>query len=108
MDRPAQLVRQIAAQSASVDAAMAVLAGRQHGIVSRWRLLALGMSRDQVHDRVAGSQLHQIRRSHLLEPEANLLVEGELDHALWRQERALVEIDGFAFPKSRAQLEADR
>jgi len=41
---------------------MAVLAGRQHGIVSRWQLLALGMSRDQVQDRVAGSQLHQIYR----------------------------------------------
>jgi len=253
---------------------MAVLAGRQHGIVSRWQLLALGMSRDQVQDRVAGSQLHQIhrgvyavghrkltlkgvwmgavlacgpsaglshraalalwdlgrsesglidvtvpgrtgrrgplglrvhrskllqegdmtevdgiavtslawtvvdyaaisnrrqvrlvlealerrriyigrelndllertpnrkgvktvraaiadikgpapwiqsqleetfreliRRSDLLEPEANVFVEGELVDALWRQERVIVELDGFAFHKSRAQFEADR
>jgi very-short-patch-repair endonuclease len=41
---------------------MAVLAGRQHGIVSRWQLLVLGMSRDQIQDRAAGSQLHRIHR----------------------------------------------
>ena len=41
---------------------MALLAGGQHGIVSRGQLLVLGMSRDQVQDRVAGSQLHQIHR----------------------------------------------
>jgi len=49
-----------------------------------------------------------IRRSDLLEPEAKVFVEGELVDALWRQERVIVELDGFAFHKSRAQFEADR
>jgi very-short-patch-repair endonuclease len=40
--------------------------------------------------------------------EANVLVEGELVNALWRHERVIVELDGFAFHKSRAQFEADR
>ena len=49
-----------------------------------------------------------IRASDLPEPEANVLVEGELVDALWRQERVIVELDGFAYHKSRAQFEADR
>jgi very-short-patch-repair endonuclease len=36
------------------------------------------------------------------------LVEGELVDALWREQRVIVELDGFAFHKSRAQFEADR
>lgn len=49
-----------------------------------------------------------IRGSDLPGYEANVLVEGELVDALWRQERVIVELDGFAFHKSRAQFEADR
>jgi very-short-patch-repair endonuclease len=49
-----------------------------------------------------------IRASDLPGYEANVLVEGELVDALWRQERVIVELDGFAFHKSRAQFEADR
>ena len=49
-----------------------------------------------------------IRASDLPEHEANVLVEGELVDALWRHERVIVELDGFAFHKSRAQFEADR
>jgi very-short-patch-repair endonuclease len=52
--------------------------------------------------------LDLIRGSDLPEHEANVLVEGELVDALWRQERVIVELDGFAFHKSRAQFEADR
>ena len=37
-----------------------------------------------------------------------MLVEGELVDALWRHERVIVELDGFAFHRSRAQFEADR
>lgn len=62
MDRLGRLVRQIAAQNAPVDAGVAVLAERQYGIVSRWQLLALGMSSSQIQDRVAASQLHRIHR----------------------------------------------
>jgi very-short-patch-repair endonuclease len=49
-----------------------------------------------------------IRGSDLPDYEANVLVEGELVDALWRRERVIVELDGFAFHKSRAQFEADR
>lgn len=49
-----------------------------------------------------------IRASDLPEHEANVLVEGELVDALWRHERVIVELDGFAFHKSRAQFETDR
>ena len=49
-----------------------------------------------------------IRTSDLPEPETNVLVEGELVDALWRHERVIVELDGFAFHKSRAQFETDR
>ena len=40
--------------------------------------------------------------------EANAIVEGECVDALWRKERVIVELDGYAFHKSRAQFEADR
>ena len=49
-----------------------------------------------------------IRGSDLPDYEANVLVEGELVDALWREQRVIVELDGFAFHKSRAQFEADR
>jgi very-short-patch-repair endonuclease len=49
-----------------------------------------------------------VRGSDLPAYEANVLVEGELVDALWRDERVIVELDGFAFHKSRAQFEADR
>ena len=49
-----------------------------------------------------------IRGSDLPDYEANVLVEGELVDALWRDERVIVELDGFTFHKSRAQFEADR
>ena len=37
-----------------------------------------------------------------------MLVEGELVDALWREERVIVEADGYEFHKSRARFEADR
>ena len=37
-----------------------------------------------------------------------MLVEGERVDALWRDERVIVELDGYAFHKSRAQFETDR
>jgi very-short-patch-repair endonuclease len=41
---------------------MAALAGQQHGVVSRWQLLELGMSCDQIQDRATGSRLHRLHR----------------------------------------------
>jgi very-short-patch-repair endonuclease len=51
---------------------------------------------------------HLIGGSDLPDYEANAIVEGECVDALWRKERVIVELDGFAFHKSRAQFEADR
>jgi very-short-patch-repair endonuclease len=49
-----------------------------------------------------------IRGSDLPDYEANVMVEGEVVDALWREQRVIVELDGYAFHKSRAQFEADR
>jgi very-short-patch-repair endonuclease len=49
-----------------------------------------------------------IRGSDLPDYEANAIVDGECVDALWRKERVIVELDGFAFHKSRARFEADR
>ena len=61
------------------------------------------------HQSVLEEAFHElIRGSDIPDYEANVLVEGELVDALWRAERVIVELDGFAFHKSRAQFEADR
>jgi very-short-patch-repair endonuclease len=49
-----------------------------------------------------------VRGSDIPDYEANVFVEGELVDALWREERVIVELDGFAFHKTRAQFEKDR
>jgi very-short-patch-repair endonuclease len=49
-----------------------------------------------------------VRAAGLPEPEMNVLVEGELVDALWRDARLIVEVDGYHYHKSRAQFEADR
>jgi hypothetical protein len=41
---------------------MAVLAGRQHGVVSRAQLHALGLSDSAIHSRVASARLHRVFR----------------------------------------------
>jgi very-short-patch-repair endonuclease len=61
------------------------------------------------HQSVLEETFHElIRRSDLPDYEANAIVDGECVDALWRNERVIVELDGFAFHKSRAQFEADR
>ena len=49
-----------------------------------------------------------VRASDLPAYQANVLVEGERVDALWRDERVIVELDGYTFHKSRAQFETDR
>ena len=61
------------------------------------------------HQSVLEEAFHElIRGSDIPDYEANVLVEGELVDALWRNERVIVELDGYAFHKSRSQFEADR
>lgn len=41
---------------------IAELAGRQHGVVARWQLLAAGVSRHQIALRLAAGRLHELHR----------------------------------------------
>jgi predicted transcriptional regulator of viral defense system len=45
-----------------VDAAIAALATRQHGVVEYRQLLALGLSRQSIDHRVRAGRLHRIHR----------------------------------------------
>jgi hypothetical protein len=45
---------------AEVDGAAAVLAGRQHGMVARWQLLALGMTDSMIKSRLRRGGLHRL------------------------------------------------
>ena len=45
-----------------MDAAIAVLAGRQHGVVALWQLVELGLSAGAVRTRVAAGKLHRVHR----------------------------------------------
>jgi predicted transcriptional regulator of viral defense system len=45
-----------------VDGLVAELAARQHGVVARWQLSALGLSRDAIKHRLASGRLHRVRR----------------------------------------------
>jgi len=49
-----------------------------------------------------------IRKARLREPEVNVVVRGYEVDLLWRAERLVVEVDGFAFHSSRTAFEADR
>jgi hypothetical protein len=48
--------------SADVDRLLAELAGRQHGVVARWQLLGLGISRRAIDTRLAASRLHRLHQ----------------------------------------------
>ena len=52
--------------------------------------------------------LELVRRARLRLPETNIVVEGYEVDCLWRRERLIVEIDGFAFHSSTASFEQDR
>lgn len=52
--------------------------------------------------------LHLVRRAGLRSPESNVVLFGFEVDFLWRAERLVVEIDGFAFHRERASFERDR
>jgi very-short-patch-repair endonuclease len=49
-----------------------------------------------------------VREAGLSEPQCNVLVEGMLVDAVWPGARLIVELDGYAFHRGRAQFESDR
>ncbi len=48
--------------SRGIDAAIAALAGKQHGVVALFQLVAMGLSPRAVRKRVAAGRLHRIHR----------------------------------------------
>lgn len=52
--------------------------------------------------------LRLVRKAQLPEPEANVGISGFEVDFLWRRERLIVEIDGFAFHSPRIMFESDR
>ncbi|MBV8953474.1 MAG: DUF559 domain-containing protein [Solirubrobacterales bacterium] len=49
-----------------------------------------------------------LRRANLPAPEMNVDLHGYVPDLLWREERLIVEVDGWAFHRGRAKFEADR
>src|SRR4051794_4617794 len=49
-------------QPDSVDARVAAIAARQHGVIGHQQLVALGLSRQSVYRRIAAGYLHRIHR----------------------------------------------
>lgn len=54
------LARRAKAQNRSVAVPIAWVAGRQHGVIARWQLLALGLSAAAIGRRLARGELHQL------------------------------------------------
>jgi hypothetical protein len=72
----------------SLDARVAALAGRQHGVFSWAQLAALGMSANQRHTRLAERRLHRIHRGVYAVVEKKLLgIEGRSPRC-WRSATA--------------------
>jgi very-short-patch-repair endonuclease len=62
------------------------------------------LTRSEAEERL----LALIRRGRLREPETNVRIHGFEVDFLWRAERLVVEVDGFAFHSSRRSFEGDR
>src|SRR5690606_2117626 len=71
-------------------------------------LLAGGKRPAFTRSEAEASLLALIRKARLREPEVNVVVRGYEVDLLWRAERLVVEVDGFAFHSSRTAFEADR
>jgi very-short-patch-repair endonuclease len=63
-----------------------------------------GLTRSEAEERF----LALIRRAELLAPETNVRIDRHEVDFLWREQRVIVEVDGFAFHSSRSAFERDR
>lgn len=63
-----------------------------------------GLTRSEAEDRF----LSLVARAALPPPQVNVRVAGHDVDALWREQRLVVEVDGFAFHRTRAAFERDR
>jgi Transcriptional regulator, AbiEi antitoxin len=78
MDREIDIEPRIAAErrSLGVDAAIAVIATRQHGVISRRQLERIGLTRHEIGDRIRAGRLHPIYRGVYAVGHRNLSREG--------------------------------
>lgn len=81
-------------------------AGRRRGVARAAGLLDAepALTRSEAEERL----LALIRAGGLPEPELNARVAGHEVDFLWRREKLVVEVDGYAFHSSRAAFERDR
>ena len=63
----------------------------------------LSLTRSEAEERLLGL----IRKAAIRQPELNVVIEGVEVDFLWRRERLIVEVDGFAFHSSRRAFEHD-
>jgi very-short-patch-repair endonuclease len=86
--------------------------GRRHRGLRGVRVLRglLEQGDDPAFTRSAAEErtLRLLRRAALPEPETNVMVNGFEVDLLWRRERLVVDLDGFAYHGSRASFEGDR
>jgi hypothetical protein len=92
----------------AVEALLARRRGRSGTVALRQAILAVAgvapfVNSDWERDLLDFCDDHDIRR-----PELNVLVEGFLVDALWREEKVVVELDSYAFHRSRRAFEEDR
>jgi very-short-patch-repair endonuclease len=104
-----------------IDAVIAALAARQHGVASRRQLLALGIgagtkalrtlllnARRSLRSPLEAEFLAFVDKHGIERPETNTIIEGYEVDAVWREQRLIVELDGFATHGTRAAFEQDR
>lgn len=80
----------------------------RRGIVRLRTLISSGTNPLHTRSEAEERFLILIRKGALPSPEMNVLVHGFEVDALWRDERLVVEVDGFAFHSSPAAFERDR
>lgn len=56
------VIREIGGQLLPLDRVIAEIAERQHGVVARWQLLAMGFGPDAIDHRIAAGRLHRVQR----------------------------------------------
>ena len=103
LDRAAEQVQVL--RLASRDEIVAQL-GKQRGVRALQAALfdEPALTRSEAERRL----LHLVRAARLSRPETNAMVGGYEVDMLWRRQRLIVEVDGYAFHSGRAAFERDR
>jgi hypothetical protein len=93
-------------QAREVDGTIAAMAGRQHGVVARRQVLALGLGRRAIgHAWSKGACIPYIEAC---TPWAIASCRSRVGGWPWHRERLVVELDGYTAHATRAAFEGDR